>query len=632
MMLGAGALVGVGALGFWSTLVWAVGGAVVGDGLSYLIGHRFKDRLLRLRFVRARPELIARGKTFFQRHGGKSILLARFVGPVRPLVPVVAGMLGMPPGRFYLNNVLSALLWAPAYLIPGMVFGASLALAGQVAGRLALLLAGLVLFLWLVVAIARALNQWFQRHAEDLATGIGRWGGRHRLLAWLIGDLLDPERPVSRPLLLWLALLIGGSWLFFGVLEDVVSPDALVFAGQSLYHFLQQLRTPMGDRVMTVITESGDRAVAAPVVAAVLGWLLWRRAWRDAVYWVTAIAFGLLAVAAFKVGLHLPRPVDLYSGLSAYSFPSGHAMLTTVIYGFLAVLSAPSLAPSRRWMPYATAALLICAIAFSRLYLGAHWLVDVLAGIGLGSAWVSVLAIARARRPDDQKPAPGLAQMAALVFLTAAAWHVNGRLSFDMQRYAVRVPVQVMDKRYWWDSGWRQLPAYRVDLKGELEQPLNIQWSGDIQKLRQTLMVKGWRKPLELTGRSAMHWLMPRPNLGELPLLPQLHNGHDAVLTLIHPDDTHTRSGQQLILRIWPTAVAFPQLNTPVWVGSVNWQGVECLPLLCYLDTIGDYDAALSRLRPGLRNLAVKVVQRHAGTGEDGEPWSGDTLLAAAYR
>ena len=96
------------------------------------------------------PELIPKGERFFQRHGGISILFGRFVGPVRSIIPAVAGMMHMPPVRFYLVNILSALAWAPVVILPGVAFGASLNLASAVALRFAELLAAVILLVWFV--------------------------------------------------------------------------------------------------------------------------------------------------------------------------------------------------------------------------------------------------------------------------------------------------------------------------------------------------------------------------------------------------------------------------------------------------------------------------------------------------
>lgn len=616
LMIGAGALVGLGVLEFWSMFAWAVAGAVVGDGVSYWIGHRYKDNLRALRLLRERPALLERGEAFFHRHGGKSVLLARFIGPVRPIVPVVAGMLGMPPARFYLYNALSALAWAPAHLLPGMAFGMSLALAGQVAGRLALLLGALVLFAWTTVWLARAIYRSLQPQASHWAARALPWARRHRALSWLVGDVLDPDRPLPRGLLAWVLVLLSGGWLFLGVLEDVVSADPLVYAGKSLRQLLQHFRTPVGDRVMVALTELGDPTVALAVIAAVLGWLLWRRAWRDARYWLAAVVFGELVVATIKAALHFPRPDGFAAVAISYSFPSGHASMSTVVYGFLAVLVAPAFRAGWRWLPYSAAALLIGAIAFSRLYLGAHWLADVLAGVGLGGAWVAILAIARQRHGAENPRLPGLAVAAGLAFLAAGSWHVATGLERDLQRYAVRHGARGIPAASWRADGWRSLPQFRRDLEGEREQPLNVQFAGDLPRLRQQLEAAGWRAPPALTPRSALRWLLRDPSLEELPVLPQLNGGRYEALLLVRDAPAGAGRARQLVLRLWPTMVRLEPGAARLWVGTVAEQRIRRLPLLSFPVLDDHYDQAAAALAQSAGDLGARQVQSEAQARE----------------
>ncbi|MDA8107982.1 MAG: VTT domain-containing protein, partial [Betaproteobacteria bacterium] len=592
LMIGAGALVGVGALGFWSTLAWAVAGAVLGDGVSYWIGHRYKESLRAVRPLRERPQLLGRGEAFFEQHGGKSVFLARFIGPVRPIVPVVAGMLGMSPPRFYLYNLLSALAWAPAHLLPGMAFGASLALAGQVAVRLALLLGALLVFAWLTLWLARALYRTLQRHAAQWATGALLWAQRHRAFSWLIGDVLDPRRPVPRALLAWLAVLVAAGWLFLGVLQDIVAGDPLVYAGQSLHHLLQHLRTPLGDRLLIAVTELGDLSVALPVILVVLAWLLWRGAARDAAYWLAAVSFGALSVAVVKAGI--PHLGGSAAAAQGHAFPSGHTSMSTVIYGFLAVLVAPALREGWRWLPYALASVLIGAIAFSRLYLGAHWLADVAAGLALGTAWVAVLAIARRRHSELPFRIPGLAAVALAAFVGAGLWHVYGNLEDDLQRYAVRSVAREMHASAWPRDGWRELPAFRRDLEGERRQPLNVQWAGDLALLRGRLLSAGWHAPLALTPRAALYWLQPGASLEQLPVPPQLNDGRAEALLLVRRAAPGMDPGTQLVLRLWPTSIRLEPGGTPLWVGTVSWQRLRRLPFLSFPRTDDHYDQAVA--------------------------------------
>jgi len=627
LMLAAGSLVGAGLIEFWSTFAWAVGGAVLGDGLSYWLGHHYRERLRGLGPLRRHPEWLARGEAFFQRHGGKSILLARFVGPVRPVIPVVAGMLGMAPARFYFYNILSALAWAPAHLLPGMAVGASLVLAGQVATRLVVVFGVLSVSVWLIVWLIRLSYRWLQPQAARWATQALTWGSTHPRLAWLVADLFDPARPPARALLVWLALLIASAWLFLGVLEDVLSRDPLVYAGQAIYRLLQQWRTPLGDDLMVVLTELGDAAVTIPVAAAVLAWLLWRRAWRDALYWLSAVGFGTLAVTVLKVTLKLPRPVPLYSGAEAYSFPSSHATLGTVVYGLLAVLVAPAFGARWRWIPYASAALLIFGIAFSRLYLGAHWLADVTAGIALGTAWVALLAIARERRQPAPAAGRGLLVVALTAFVGAAGWHVHARFAPDLERYAVRHPVEAMRTTEWRREGWRKLPAWRLDLEGEREQPMNVQWAGDLRAVRRYLLAHGWREPVTLSARTALAWLLPNPSLGQLPIPPQLHDGQYESLLLIDAGAGKTKPAEQYVLRLWPTPLRLQPGDTPVWIGTVASQRLERLPLVSFPRLSGGYNQALTTLRSNLGDIRSSLVQRQPQNDEEGMRWSGRMLL-----
>ncbi len=123
ILFGAGVLIGTGILDFWSLCVWAIAGAVVGDGLSYWLGRHFDYLTERWRWFRLHPDQLDRGIRFFQAYGDISIALGRFFGPIRAIIPLAAGLMHMPPRRFYIANVLSALVWAPAYLAPGMVLG-----------------------------------------------------------------------------------------------------------------------------------------------------------------------------------------------------------------------------------------------------------------------------------------------------------------------------------------------------------------------------------------------------------------------------------------------------------------------------------------------------------------------------
>lgn len=150
ILLGAGALIGTGVLEFWSITAWAVAGAILGDGISFQLGRHFEYLTGRFRWFRLHPDHLQRGHDFFQKWGDVSVFVGRFFGPVRAVIPLVAGLMGMQTRRFYIANVLSALAWAPAYLAPGIFIGHS---AGSEGLGQTLVIAGGVFAVFVVLVL-----------------------------------------------------------------------------------------------------------------------------------------------------------------------------------------------------------------------------------------------------------------------------------------------------------------------------------------------------------------------------------------------------------------------------------------------------------------------------------------------
>jgi membrane protein YqaA with SNARE-associated domain len=120
----------------WLLLIAATVGAIAGDGLSFWLGQRYHQKILLGWPLNRYPQFIGRGEAFINRYGVTSVFLARFTAVARAFVPLVAGILGMPPRQFYAANVLSALAWAPAHVFPGVLLAMAISLAGASAGQL----------------------------------------------------------------------------------------------------------------------------------------------------------------------------------------------------------------------------------------------------------------------------------------------------------------------------------------------------------------------------------------------------------------------------------------------------------------------------------------------------------------
>ena len=148
----------------------------MGDAASFWLGQKFGGALPKLWPFRGNPDWIQSGIDFFERYGTIGVFLGRFLGPLRATVPTAAGMMKMPTGRFYLANILSAVVWVPALVLSGDLL---LQMLGQTAADRMVLVFGAAI-LALTVAILRVRSRKAVRKANDapaplsLAPRIGR--------------------------------------------------------------------------------------------------------------------------------------------------------------------------------------------------------------------------------------------------------------------------------------------------------------------------------------------------------------------------------------------------------------------------------------------------------------------------
>lgn len=126
LLFAVAAMAGSAHLSLPGVLAWAFAGAVCGDMISFALGRIFHQDIRRIGLFRKHPQWIDGGEAFFRRYGVLSVLIGRFFGPIRPIIPLIAGMFDMPTWRFVAINLFSAALWAPVYLLPGYVTGSAL--------------------------------------------------------------------------------------------------------------------------------------------------------------------------------------------------------------------------------------------------------------------------------------------------------------------------------------------------------------------------------------------------------------------------------------------------------------------------------------------------------------------------
>lgn len=628
MLFGIGALVSTGAMNLWIVLIGAALGAITGDGINYWLGYRYFAQLQSIKRFSCCLNLITRSEILIRPGDSQRLFPGLFNKQLKPIMPAMIGRRRISPLHFSLVSIFSTLSWTLLYLLLGVMLGAWLALANAIAVRLVVFMLLLLLAIWVCVWSIRHIILWLQPRWGSGLAYIQMWAsapGEGRPLRSFINELINPAKPESRALLVLAVLLVLAAWGFYGILEDVVSRDTLVLIDSSVYHLLQGLRTPVVDNFMVALTELGDAVVALIVVVSVLLWLVWLRAWRATAYWLAAAGFATVLTQVIKTMLARARPFPVYSGASEYSFPSGHATMSMVIYGFLAVLISRELSARGRLIAFTTIFVLIVMIAFSRLYLGVHWFSDVLGGLTFGMAWVAVLGIAYTRHARTALPPRSLMTVAGLAMLIGGVWHAGTRHTADMQRYTVHHETSMMAQQDWWLDAWQSLPAWRIDIGGEYEQPFTVQWAGSLISLRDQLIASGWQAP---HNANWLRWLDTSLAAMQLPLLPHINDGQYEALALIYP--VPNQRNQRVVLRLWRTSTVLRISNQPVWVGTVTQETLQH-PLSAFnlpRDS-NDYNVPRLILVNSLAGVKLRLAKR-TDTATPDEPiiWDRQVMLA----
>src|SRR5262245_1102345 len=180
----------------WGLLVAAVAGAIVGDGFSFWLGHRYRRQILRGWPLNRFPGLIERSAQLIRKYGIASVFLARFTAVVRAFVPLLAGILKMSSRHFYVANILSALVWAPMHVFPGVLVGLAIAFGGANGPDLSFAALGVLILAWIAWRmIERETASVMDGAANHDAPGSGTRESAPRPIAHQIAP--DAARPVS---------------------------------------------------------------------------------------------------------------------------------------------------------------------------------------------------------------------------------------------------------------------------------------------------------------------------------------------------------------------------------------------------------------------------------------------------
>ena len=397
-----------------------------------------------------------------------------------------------------LNSVLSAIpsacVWAVGYMIPGILLGAiSLELPPSLAFEfLAVVIVTIAIFVgltWLVHFCSRHFAKKIDKAAKNLWESLSQGKKQH----WLIRLLTDPRHPENHRQLILLVYAVITAVLFLVLAVNVFAHGSLTSLNESIANLLRSIRTDCVENVMLAFTILGSKYVMLVSATLILLWFCVKKYWRITVHWLATIVLVSGTVEVIKKLFYSSRPGFLLHGPVTSSFPSGHTCLTVAFVGVLSMFVAQNLKPKGRRVLYIAATLMVFLVGFSRLYLTAHWLTDVVSSVLLGITLVLIVTISY-RRGDIRQVA--IKQYTAVIVgVFVVVWLALGLYVFKVEKhnYTLYWPTYTISMQAWQQRTTKEIPLYRPSRFGHPLEAFNVEWVGKLKNIQVNLREQGWK-------------------------------------------------------------------------------------------------------------------------------------------
>ncbi len=393
------------------SIVWAC--AVAGDVTSYTLGRKLgRGWLLRHgEKLKITEDRLAQVERFFEKRGGATILIGRFIGFVRALAPFIAGTSRMPIRKFLPYDVLGAGAWAATFATLGYVFWHSFDRLTTYVSRGLFAFSTVVVVLVAFVALVqlrrdpekrRRVREWLEERRDrpgwrlviHIAGPAWRLIGRPTsavadLAARFGMDRLTPGG-LGLELTTLLALFTVGAYSFF-FLGGIASQPGVPRIDEIAADIALELAMDPAIEIAKVVTDLGSYPFVALAALATVAWTLLRRRWIEAVTLTAGVALSPLLVGIAKAAYDRARPegalVDFYNA----AYPSGHTAYSVALVACAVVLVRGGVGWAVRFAAITVAVGVVVVVGLSRVYLRVHYLTDVLGGAALGVGLWSLL-------------------------------------------------------------------------------------------------------------------------------------------------------------------------------------------------------------------------------------------------
>ena len=569
VMTVVGILAGSGVMRIDLTLTVAALGAILGDTVSYALGYTLSDRITQIWPFSRYPKWLAYGESYFDRHGGKSVLLGRFIGPLRSIIPVIAGMLKMKQVQFLTANVLSGIAWSLVYISPGILVGAaSTELSAEGATRLFVLILFVLFLVWFLSVLIR----WLLTLAHDfLRTALHEawsWLENNRYASRITHHFTPPNEGHHATTAALIVLTLMSIFVITAVVLWFAFVDELGYLFDlPVYFFFQSLRTQLFDAFFVFIT------CFINFYSLFLLWVIlsvnltYARNWRLLRYWMSLGVTTFFFTQALGVRMNQLRLHDAPLFQSTFSYPSTTLAVATALFGFL---SFQMKHPSLRHLAYIFRLIFGCLLildGFALLYLGDHWATSLLISYAMGACACLLHWLVYRRHIPRHPPSRHALYFSFVAFVGVSLWVAGVQFKTLLQDHYPYPEQYVLTSQAWWHQREPLLPIYTMNRFGQPNGVFNIQYLGSLSAFQKALESEGWKqRPRSFAARFLQRANKPAPKASYAFKTP-LYLNQKPVLVMTH-EPFRNHSG--LALSLWRSNYHLRNHEEPIWLGSLQ--------------------------------------------------------------
>jgi membrane protein DedA with SNARE-associated domain len=605
-MTAIGILAGSGVMRIDLTLFAASIGALAGDGVSYCLGYIYSDRLIQFWPFSKYPGLLNYGKAFFIKHGGKSVIIGRFIGPLRSIIPVIAGIMNMSKFQFFFANLISAIGWSILYVMPGYFVGAaSNQLSTDGARRLFGLIILSLVVLWvtskLVHWLIRTINRWYNNHLDTIYA----WSIKHPYIKLIFRSSVNKGKGING-FAISLLILCGVCLISAILISIFVLQNTWINQFNSpISFFFQGIRTKHIDILFIIVNLLTSPLPILSAFFILLTATLYARNWRLLRYLISLAITSSITIYLISSNIDVPNYTSLYQLNIDATFPIISLTWTTSLFSFIICYLIEF---CRKELSYsllrAVLIIILMLSGISSIYLGDNWLTSVVASYCIGLAIGTIHWLLFQRQKIIQHNI-NFAVIIVITSLVLTTWLEFSRLSETIISSHSSKPTQYkLSESNWWHQEEPILPMFTTNRVGQQIGLFNLQYLGSIKDLEKKLTKFGWTRKYSSIFYSLMIRLDGKHSEMKLPIMEQLFLNKRPELIMIYNTDNNNNF---YILRIWKSNYHVKHHKEPIWIGSIILATNKQNPLLINknIDKTNNSTSIFAPLFPAIHNYRI---------------------------